>query len=474
MTLTNAGSSRGFDRWGQWAVALVLILAFVTGGGSRDRGIGDVITQLLALPLGLWSLFVLCKAPPKGLQRAAIAVALLILATLVLQQLPLPEGVWRSVALRDELATDQQVAGLTDARHLWSLSPLASERGLWSLMPALAVFLGALALPLPQQRRMLLLVVGLTTASLVLGFLQLGAPQDSVLNPFPEWSPKLNGFFSNPHHQSTSLAISIVILAALLLSERGSEPALETPPWMRFTMIALAILLLAALPLTGSRAVMLLAVLALVAVPVVLRFGRGRAAKASVALASNATVKLRAMQVLLGLLGLATILAAVGWLRHDIAEESRWAVAKVTAGMGASHVPFGAGVGSFVSWFEQTAPASLVKDEYYNHAHNEFAQWWFESGVLGVASMLSVFALLIACYPNLPSTRSGAEQGIAVAAWIGCSLLLVHSLVDYPLRTATLMTVGGLLAGIVVAQRLGYESRRVRRDPLPHPSTEQA
>jgi len=61
-----------------------------------------------------------------------------------------------------------------------------------------------------------------------------------------------------------------------------------------------------------------------------------------------------------------------------------------------------------------------------------------------------VLALLLACHPGRPAPAGG--HGVAVAAWLGC-LMLLHSWVDYPLLTAALMAVAGLLAGIVVAQR---------------------
>lgn len=451
-----------FDRWGHVAIAVVLVLAFVTGGGSRDRGLGDAITQLLALPLAVWAVLALHASTEAsaGLRRVAVAVALLIVATLLVQQLPLPEGLWRSVAPRDALAADLQFAAV-ETHRVWSLSPLASERGLWSIMPALAVFLGALALPAQRHRPLLLLVVGLATASLALGFLQLGAPQDSLLNPFPEWAPVLGGFFANPNHQATALAIAIVTIAALVMADhREAMPAMSR--WARFSLLALAVILLAALPLTGSRAVLLLTVLALVAIPVVLRRGRGHGPSASAA-------GRRSVQLALGLVALGAIFAAAGWLRFDAAQEGRWSVATVAAAMGGAHAPLGAGTGSFVSWFGQAAPEDMVMSAYYhNHAHNEYAQWWLESGLLGVASFLSVIAMLLVCYPMRRAARAPrGDGGAAVAAWLGCTLVLAHSWVDYPLRTPALMTVAALLAGIVVAQRVARTSGRVDNHPAP-------
>lgn len=447
-----SGRFHWFERWGHLAVMFLLVFAFVTGGGSRDRGIGDVLTQLLALPLVLWAVLSLCASTGRGswLRRGAVGGSLLIIGTMAIQQLPLPEALWRSIGVREALARDLQAAGVDGLRHIWSLSPLDSERGLWSVMPALAVFLGALALPVQQHRRMLLLVVFLSTVSLVLGFLQLGAPQDSALNPFPEWAPSLNGFFSSPNHQATALAISMVMIAALLLYDWRDVEAQQMPRGWRYALTALGAILLASLPLAGSRAMLLLAVLGLVAVPMILRRGRRYP--------TTSVPRARAILVLLGIFAAGVGLAAAEWLRFDAAEEVRWSATKATAAMGWAHAPFGAGLGAFVPWFDQTAPEDLIQGKYFNHAHNEYAQWWLESGLLGVASVLGTIVLLVLCYPRRPVATSEGDRGVAVAAWLGCVLMLLHSWVDYPLRTPALMSVAGLLAGIVVAQRVALGS----------------
>ncbi len=40
-------------------------------------------------------------------------------------------------------------------------------------------------------------------------------------------------------------------------------------------------------------------------------------------------------------------------------------------------------------------------------------------------------------------------RAIAAAAWTSLLVLLMHSLVDYPLRTTALMATAGLLAGLL-------------------------
>jgi len=477
VTRQSPDAGTGFDRFGHAAVAVVLVVAFLTGGGASDRGIGDVATQLLALPLLGWALVSLCVAPGSGLRRAAVAMALLIPAILALQQLPVSEALWRSVAVRDALAVDVQAAGVGASRHVWALSPLAAERGLWSVLPALAVFLGTLALPLRWHRPLLLLVVALGAASMVLGFLQLGLPQDSILNPFPDLLPMFGGVFAHFNHQATMLGVCVVIITAVLVDDARRDDPTALPRWARFGLIVLAVFLFASLPLTTSRAMGALTVLGLVAVPLLLRRGR----HAPGASAGTSPWVSRATTAVLGLVGLAAIAAAVGWLRFDIAEEVRWSAAKATAVLAQAHSPLGAGVGSFVGWFDQAAPDALTQQPYYqNHAHNEYAQWWFESGVLGVLALAAAVALLLVGYPARPGPRSGrGDHGIAVAAWLGCMLMLMQSWVDYPLRTPALMTVAGLLAGIVVAQRIARGPRRerkpsaasIRSPAMPSPST---
>ena len=445
MTLPTRPFVASFERRGHLAVATVLVAAFVTGGGAADHGMGDAFTQLLALPLFAWAALALMAMPANGMRRAAIGMAALVVAIVALQQLPLPEVLWRHVAVRDALAGDLHAAGVDGAGQRWSLSPLASERSLWSLLPALAVFLGTLALPPIRQRGMLLLLVALATASLVLGYLQLGAPQDSLLNPFPQWAPALNGLFANPNHQAAALAISVIVIVVLLLDERGRQPPM-LPRWSHFALAALALVLFASLPLAGSRAVFLLAVLGLVAVPLLLRDRRRRPGESG-----TRTWLVRGG---LAMLAVGAITSAIGWLQFDFAHEVRGSVARATAAMGIELAPWGAGVGSFVPWFDQNAPASLVQREYFNHAHNEYVQWWLESGVAGALAVLAALALMLACYPRRARpARADGDHAVAVAAWLGCLLLLLHSLVDYPLRTPALMTVAALLAGIVVVQR---------------------
>lgn len=436
-----------FDRWGHLAVMALLGFAFVTGGDSNERNAGQVLSQLLALPMIVWAALRLRDATHAPLRLAALGVAGLLVATLALQLLPVPANLWHSIAVRGAIGVDLETAGVDAVRTAWSLSPMNSERALWSILPAMAVFLGALAIPARWHRGMLVTVVLLTAASLVLGVVQLGLPQDSLLNLFPQWVPALNGFFANPNHQGIALAVSAVMVAALVMSDWTRNHATQAARRRRLALMALAAMMLGAIPVTGSRSAFLLVVVGLLAVAVALRGELRR-------LSSGFPSKRPVLGVWLGLLALAGLLTSLLWLRFDPGDSIRWTLATTTAAMAREHAPFGAGIGSFAPWFDQAAPAALVQWEYFQHSHNEYVHWAFEAGVAGVLCVLAVIALMVTCYPAARhAAGSDRDRGVAIAAWLGCVLLLSHAWVEYGLRTQSLMTVAALLAGLAVAQR---------------------
>lgn len=450
--MTRRTSGRGnVDFAGSAAIALLVAVAFVTGGDSNHSGLGETITQLMALPVAVWGLARLCRETRAPFRNGAVAVALLLFATIAVQLILLPEDIWRLVAVRETLAHDLFAAGVDQASWTWSLAPLATERALWFTLPALAVFFATLVVPARFHRRLLEVVVLLVAASLLLGAVQLGVSQDSILNPFPRWAPAMNGLFANPNHQGIALAICVVMVVTLSAGDWIDGRWNRSIP-SRIAWILLAAAMLISVPLTGSRAAFLLALMGLLAVPVVLR----TELRSVDVLKSN----LPAIKWLSLFSGLCVAGAVLAWVRFESGDSIRWTLASATAAMGWTHFPLGAGTGTFVPWFDQSAPPALVQWEYFNHAHNEVVQWWFEAGVLGLVSTLSALGVLAASYPRYSrSTAGGSNRGVALAAWLACVLLFSHAWVEYGLRTQALMTVAALLAGIVVARRVRDRNR---------------
>ena len=404
------------------ALALALLaLAFVTGGSSMDRGWGDVATQLLALP-------VLC------------------MAVAVLLRPPVPCAHWVLMAIA---ALGPAVVGLQLAMGT-TVTPWASERALYAWLPPVAAFLAGLALPPRAQRNGLRLIVALVTASLLLAYLQLAAPQDSVFNPFPDLVPMFNGLFANPNHQGTALAVGAVLLLSASTGDPEARQRLSDGRLRAFKIgrIGLAVLLLMGIPFTGSRGMVLIAAAALMALPL-----------ANGWLASQwrrPGGKRRVLGIGLAGLAVAALVAAVtlGWMRVDRLEGGRSALAASTAEMAIDAMPMGTGAGSFVPWFDAHVPDALLQYEYYNHAHNEYVQWWLEGGIAGLGWIVLLLAGFAWARPRR-SLDGQRPSGAWVGSWLGVGILLAHSVADYPMRTPTLAVAGAWMAAVVLAAALG-------------------
>ena len=418
--------------------AIVLVLALLTGGGSRDYGWGDAISQCVALLLLAWTAYAWLFAPTDRRGAWPWIGALLVIMVPLVQLLPLPQGL-QHTALRTGLAADLAAAGLDRGRLPWGLSRHGAQQAALFLVPPLALWL---AIPRLQERHVLGLcraVAGVAVFSAVLGIVQLGAPQDSLLNPFPEWPAAFGGVFSNPNHQADLLLIGGLI--ALALGGRAWRHEQVRSQWL-WAICGTA--LLACVPFTGSRAGLLIAVAA-----------TGAWFLLSGILARALHSDKRWPRLLVGAAALLTVLAvalAMRVMQTSVIDDSRDELRAATAQLAQANMPWGTGVGSFVRVFEQKGHVFPFESEYINHAHNEYLQWWLEAGVLALPAALCVllgmgWALrrLLALEP-LSSIRQ-----LAAAGWIGVAALLAHSWVDFPLRTQALATLCAALAAVVLA-----------------------
>lgn len=424
---------------------LLLGLCFVTGGSSAQTGVGVMLAEWLALPILCCGVLLAWWRQRLRPARWAIAVAVAIFALPLLQLLPLPEWLWRLSPARLQLADDLAVFGGIQVDYRWSLTPLATERGLYLLLPAEALFFSALALGRSAWRGLLWWLLALALFSMLLGFVQLGVPQDSWLNPFPQYQPMLAGVFANPNHQAISMAIALVLSLSLLLDARTRIHRSNSARAVMVLCAVLAAAFVLVLPLLQSRAGV---IIALVGCGVVL----WQAGPLSPAHWHDS----RATRVL-GMLALVVLVvgswAAFAWMEHNMAlAGTRWEMTTTTFALGFENLPFGSGFGSYVRMFEQATQGALMHHGYINNAHNDYVQWWFEGGLLAVAVLLAALLVWLATIRRLWRLPGSSRlRASGMAAWTGTLLLLLHSTVDYPLRTPALMTVFGLLAGIAVA-----------------------
>jgi O-antigen ligase len=112
--------------------------------------------------------------------------------------------------------------------------------------------------------------------------------------------------------------------------------------------------------------------------------------------------------------------------------------------------PYGSGIGTFKTVFPLVESLESVSPFVVNQAHNDYLQLVLEGGAAS-AALLLVFGIFFGVRGfRLFGGATAADLSLSRAAWLGMAVLLTHSLVDYPLRNASLLALFGLLASLLV------------------------
>src|SRR5262249_15747680 len=151
-----------------------------------------------------------------------------------------------------------------------------------------------------------------------------------------------------------------------------------------------------------------------------------------------------------GFVGIAERLSA------DLSTDLRWPLASITANVGKDYFPFGSGVGTFAPIYQRYEPLEYLMEAYVNRAHNDWLDTWLERALLSAV----VVCALVACYLFLAyqSWRTANPNSHLVAyaraGSICVALLLIHSILDYPLRTTALMVMVAISCAFMLRAHL--------------------
>ena len=139
---------------------------------------------------------------------------------------------------------------------------------------------------------------------------------------------------------------------------------------------------------------------------------------------------------------------------EDILGDLRWPLASATLKAARANLPFGTGFGTFVPVYQTVEPRTLLMETYVNRAHDDWLEMVLEGGALSIFGMV-VFLVWFA-HSSWRAWRPGGwgteplSAGWARAGSIVGALLMLHSVVDYPLRTSALMVVFALSCALMI------------------------
>jgi O-antigen ligase len=441
--------------------SFVVVLAMLFGGGG-NQGWSDVVVQLAALPLFAWALF---RLNPTQLDRDgqwAIALLCAILALPLLQLIPMPPSLWNNLPGRGEIASAYQAAGMAVPWLPISLDSTYTWLALLSLLPPAAVFVAMLSLKERSRRTLIVLMLVVVLASVVLDVLQIMGGDNSPFR-FYELTSRYGravGFFANSDHSAAFLYCAIPFIVAwaigLVLDRRPNRT-------VGLTFLALLTLgIIVGVATTQSRAGMgLLLVAGLSGVLLVWRHNRNQSGRRllRVSIVANVVALILAFQF--------GFVALMNRMEGQGLEDLRWPVARITSQAAIANMPLGSGLGTFVPIYERFEPRTMLAESYVNHAHNDWLELWLNGGVPAIILIIgfltwfavSTFRLWSRGEPEGPVL----DLALAQAASIVIVLLLLHSLVDYPLRIPALSVLFAMACAFLIPPRRIEDRARMSR-----------
>lgn len=423
-----------------WAAFGLLAFSLLFGGASRQHELRLALVELAALPLFVLALSALLKRGDARAHRFGLGLAAATAALPLLQLVPLPPAIWAPLPGRDQLVLALDVAGISAGWLPLTFTPDKTWRSFLALLPPLVMFVGLLAISTETRLRLVHFLLGATLVSILLGAAQLASASDR-LYPWATTDPgNVTGLFANRNHLATLCLISIpfaTVLGAAPLRRSGSH----LPLWLAVLFIALTAV---ALGVIRSRAgvVLFAPVLGASLLAAWVAAGRGRPRPLLLGLVGGAALAVAAVSV---------FAAAPVLERFDPAgaPEGRFENWPIVAAAAEAHLPLGSGLGSFDAVYRSVEPLERLDPTFFNQAHNDYLETWLEAGWIGAALIIGF--LIWFGRRSWAAWRAGAstQRDLQRAATIAIGAVLLHSAVDYPLRTAALATVFALCCGLL-------------------------
>lgn len=440
------------DQWDGVAIAalVLLVFSFVLGGASHSHALRLALVELASLPLLVLASRRLITTGAWRDHRFSLGLLAALVAIPLVQLIPLPPAVWTGLPGRDQLVLALELAGLEPGWSPLSLAPDRTWGSALALLPPLALFLAVLSLSYLQRERLVQVCIAAAIAGILLGAAQLVSGDRLYLWEWAE-AGQIRGFFANRNHLASSLLVALpfaVVLGAATLRRRDRR---TNALWIGALFTGLVIVALAAI---RSRAgITLFAPVMLVSLMAAwIAAGRGRPGPGLLVLGGAIGAALTAVAVL----ALPPILERFDTEGAPEVRLERWPLVLETAD---TFLPLGSGIGSFDAVYRSVEPLEELDGSFFNQAHNEYLETWLEAGWLGLGLVLAFLVWYFRrCWTawKAPPSR---EADLQRAASIGIGFLLLHSVGDYPLRTATLAVVFALCCGLLELARRSDPAR---------------
>ena len=417
------------------SVALLLMAALAAcGGASRLDEDQQAMVRLLSLLAVLATLWPLDFAPLRR-HAATVAAAAAIVALPLLQLTPLPPALWAALPGHVLYADIAAATGTIGWRPL-TLTPDLTRNTLLALLPGFAAGLSSLYLDQQQRVHLYETIVGLAVISAVWGLAQANSGGTAYHLYHASNADTAPGLFANRNHQAALLACALPlagVLGGLRSHGRNRTPAL-------LATAGIMLLLMLGLAATASRMGLVLGAVGMVGAVAGFRASgapiwRWSARGLAIGLSGIALVSVVALAI-----DRSGVLGRIGGA--GLASDTRMAALPALLRMARQFWPTGAGFGAFASIYPQFEPTTALSTIFLNQAHDDALQLVIEGGLPALLLLLAFLAWWLWRATGLIIGQlRGTPAPLGVAAMVVTAILMLSSLVDYPLRTPWLSAI---------------------------------
>ncbi len=439
---------------------LFIILTFVLGGANENDWLANVILLYLATPLVLISLYRLMTSDKLSGELSFILCGLGIALTIPLLQLvPLPESLWRELPIHDLAARALSAAGINHPSGPLSLAPNLTWVSLLSTLPPLAIFLSVLLLNRNERRIVILVLLVCGVLNAIFGLVQSAQNSESAFYFYPGMiAGDATGFFKNRNHFAAQMYALLPFAASMVvnslnLSSRSSRRGKIINDYLSlFLGLSCVFIFIATCIFARSRAGVVVLMVAIVWILFLpdwknIKF-RGKD--------SGKSLYLKALGAFLGISVLFSLEYAFYRVMNRFEVDSffgaRQEVAHNTLETAIKALPYGTGLGTFQKIYAVVEPVeNVLPHKFINRAHNDYLEFFLETGAAGLL-ILAIFLFWYGAHvwnAWRQASANNLDQYLTRASCITIGLLLLHSFVDYPLRTHVMMGLFALSCALL-------------------------
>lgn len=430
------------DRLRPFIAPAYLFLCLLMGGSGQGVW-GNAALRLLAVLIICWALLARREGPLHNSIRQLLILIASAVALGLIQLIPLPAAVWASLPGRAAIVGGIQLLGVEPAAMPLSLSPYDTIATLLALLPPVGVIAAMVGLRGYSAAWLAAALIAGTLAGVLLGILQVTSadPTNSSWYPYAQSNFGVaTGFFANGNHMAALLLATIPFIAALGATVRNRAKDVRLRSAAMILVGGGVVVVVLGLFLNGSLAGYGLGLPVVVASLLLLVGARTGLARVAIAVIGIASL-------------VALVMIAISPINSGAASSvsSRQAILSTSTAVLGEYGVVGSGLGTFEKVYRLEEDPDRVDRYHVNHAHNDYLELAIETGLPGILLIL----LFLAWWARSvwDAARSPAADQYAFAGGIASTALLLHSLVDYPLRTAALSAVFAMCLVLVVQSR---------------------